>query len=297
MAGQSPRARELGAFLRSRRAVLSPQAVGLATGGVRRTSGLRREEVARLAGVSTGYYVRLEQGRAAYPSAGVLGALARALRLPPEERRHLFALAHQPSPEPESTVLEAGTRRMLDLLLPPTAAYVIDERSDVLAWNRAAAALFGHLVEGPRRPNNVRYVFTSPEARELFVDWPEIAADSVAHLRAAAGHRPDDPALATLIAGLRAESPEFRRLWAARELRHKVEGRKELRHPRCGRLTLEYTVLAAPTAPGQRLVAYTAAPGTASHAALAALSGLAPAAPPTGPERAAPPQAAPAAAS
>ncbi|GAA4509737.1 helix-turn-helix domain-containing protein [Actinoallomurus oryzae] len=271
MAGRSPRAHEMGAFLRSRRTRLTPGEVGLPDGGVRRTPGLRREEVARLAGVSEGYYVRLEQGRAPHPSASVLGALARTLRLSADEREHLFALAGEAGPEPERAPLATGAHRMLELLSPPTAAYVINGRSDVLAWNDTAAALFGHLVEGTRPPNNVRYVFTDPGARDLFVDWPAIAADSVAHLRAAAGHRPDDAELAELIARLHEVSPDFRRLWAARGLRHKTGGRKELNHPVAGRMSLEYTVLAAPVDAGQRLVAYTAAPGSASHAALTRL--------------------------
>ncbi|WP_253766298.1 helix-turn-helix transcriptional regulator [Goodfellowiella coeruleoviolacea] len=262
----------MGAFLRSRRTLLTPDGVGLPREGVRRTPGLRREEIARLAGVSTGYYVRLEQGRAPHPSASVLGALARALQLSHEEREHLFALADQLSPEPEPTVLAESARRMLALLVPPTAGYVIDGRSDVLAWNDVAAALFGHLVAGPIRPNNVRYVFTDPAARQLFVDWADIAADSVAHLRAATGHRPDDAELAGLVTELDAASPEFRRLWRTRELRHKSDGRKELHHPLVGRITLDYVVLAVPTSPGQRLVAYSAVPGSDSYTALVHLA-------------------------
>ncbi|GLW09770.1 transcriptional regulator [Microtetraspora sp. NBRC 13810] len=271
MARQSMRAHELGAFLRSRRTLLAPDEVGLPGEGVRRTSGLRREELARLAGVSTGYYVRLEQGRAPHPSASVLGALARALRLSHDEREHLFALTDQLRPEPEPRKLADGTRRLLELLAPPTAAYVISGHSDVLAWNDTASALFGHLIDGPVRPNNVRYVFTDPQARQLFVDWEDIAADSVAHLRAATGHRPDDAELTELVTELGELSPEFRRLWNTRELRHKVDGRKELHHPLVGRITLDYVVVAAPKTPGQRLVAYSAVPGSDSHTALVRL--------------------------
>jgi transcriptional regulator with XRE-family HTH domain len=271
LARQSLRACELGAFLRSRRTTLTPEDLGRPVEGVRRTSGLRRGEVARLAGVSEGYYIRLEQGRARHPSASVLGALARALRLSQEERGHLFALADQIPPEPEPAEPAESTRRMLELLCPPTAAYVISRYSDVLAWNHTAASLFGHLIDGPCHPNNVRYVFANAEAKRLFVDWPQIAADSVAHLRAATGHRPDDPELTELVTQLRDSSPDFRRLWAARELRPKVDGRKELHHPIVGRMTLNYVVLAAPTAPGQRLVAYTAPPGSDSHTKLVQL--------------------------
>jgi transcriptional regulator with XRE-family HTH domain len=273
LARNSLRAQELGAFLRSRRTVLPPDAVGLSAEGVRRTSGLRREEIARLAGVSEGYYVRLEQGRAPHPSASVLSALAKALRLTTEEREHLFALAGDARPEPEPKVVTPAARRMLELLSPPTAAYVISRHSDVLAWNDSAAALFGHLVDGPARPNNVRYVFTDPEAKERFLDWEDVAADSVAHLRASTGHQPDDAELVELVTELTTASAEFRRYWSVRELRHKVTGRKELFHPLVGRMSLDYVVLATPTALGQRLVAYSAAPDTDSHAALVRLGG------------------------
>ena len=273
MGRRSARARELGEFLRARRKAIAPDSVGLPGDGTRRTPGLRREEAARLAGVSDGYYVRLEQGRAPHPSASVLAALARALRLSGAEREHLFALAED-HPDTGPEILAPGAGRMLHLLTPPTAAYVIGRRSDVLAWNTAAAALFPHLVPGPTRPNNVRYVFTDPEARELFADWEEIASDSVAHLRASAGHRPDDDGLTALVAELEETGADFRRLWAARELRRKVSGRKHLNHPVIGRVTLDYDVLAVPDSPGQRLVAYAAAPGTPSHAALTRLGAL-----------------------
>lgn len=271
MSKQSLMAHELGAFLRSRRTLLTPAEAGLADTGVRRTSGLRREEVAGLASISAGYYVRLEQGRVPHPSASVLEALAAALQLTPEERIHLFSLADQPCPQQQLEALAPGARRMLELLSPPTAAYVISAHSDVMAWNDTASALFGHLVDGPGHPNNVRYVFTHPEAAELFVDWHEIAADAVAHLRAATGHRPHDRKLADLVTELSAASAQFRALWVKRELRHKVQGRKELRHREVGRLTLDYVVLEAPMAAGQRLVAYSAPVGSATHEALTAL--------------------------
>ncbi|MFD7922863.1 hypothetical protein ACFV3R_27035 [Streptomyces sp. NPDC059740] len=191
---------------------------------------------------------------------------------------HLFALAHQALPERGAEPPAGAVRRMLDMLAPPTAAYVIDRNSDVLAWNSTAAALFPHLVPGSCRPNNLLFVFTDPGAAELFVDWPDIAADSVAHLRAAAGHRPHDVRLDALLRRLRAHSARFGELWEARDLRQKVEGRKELRHPLVGRMSLDYAVLAAPTAPGQRLVACSADPGSPSYEALLTL-GRAPVAP------------------
>jgi transcriptional regulator with XRE-family HTH domain len=271
MVRSTARATELGAFLRSWRTALDPGAVGLATEGVRRTAGLRREEIARLAGISQGYYVRLEQGRAPNPSTSVLNALARALRLSVDERAHLFALAGDRAPDTGLEELTPAAGQMLELLTEPTAAYVISRHSDVLTWNDSAAALFSHLVEGPERPNNVRYVFTDPEARERFLDWDEVAADSVAHLRAATGHCPDDAGLVRLVAEMGAASAEFREFWVARELRHKVSGRKNLFHPEVGRLVLDYVVLAAPMSVGQRLVAYSATPGSTSHRALTGL--------------------------
>ncbi|MEV5651654.1 helix-turn-helix transcriptional regulator [Nocardia sp. NPDC052254] len=271
MAGS--RASELGAFLRTRRTALDPDTVGIAAEGVRRTPGLRRTELATLAGVSPGYYTRLEQGRAPHPSPSVLAALATALRLSGDEREHLFALGGDLRLLPaEPNELASGARRMLELLSEPTAAYVINRYSDVLAWNDSAAAIFGHLVEGPLRPNNVRYVFLDPESRQRFLDWDDIAADSVAHLRAATGQRPDDPILRRLVAEMTTGSATFRQLWADHELRHKVSGHKHLHHPLVGSFALEYVVLAVPNAAGQRLVAYSAEPGTAEYEALARLA-------------------------
>ncbi len=264
---------ELGSFLRSRRTTLDPGTVGVRAEGPRRTPGLRRTELAALAGVSPGYYTRLEQGRAPHPSPSVLAALATALRLSDDEREHLFALGGDLRLLPtEPDDLTSGARRMLELLSEPTAAYVINRYSDVLAWNASAAAIFGHLLEGPRRPNNVRYVFIDPESRQRFLDWDDIAADSVAHLRAATGRRPDDPVLRRLVAEMDAGSATFRELWADHELRHKVSGHKHLHHPLVGSFTLDYVVLAVPNAAGQRLVAYSAEPGTAEYGALARLA-------------------------
>ncbi|NKY50487.1 helix-turn-helix transcriptional regulator [Nocardia vermiculata] len=266
-------ATELGSFLRSRRTALDPATLGLPVEGVRRTPGLRRTELASLAGVSPGYYTRLEQGRAPHPSPSVLAALANALRLSDDERDHLFALGGDARLLPaEPNELTAGARRMLELLSAPTAAYVINRYSDVLAWNDSAAALFGHLTDTPRRPNNVRYVFTDPESRQRFLEWDDIAADSVAHLRAATGRRPDDPVLRRLVTEMKSGSTAFRELWADHELRHKVSGQKRLHHPSVGSFALDYVVLAVPNATGQRLVAYSAEPGTAAYDALVCLA-------------------------
>lgn len=207
MSRHTGRARELGAFLRERRARLRPSEVGIAGDGDRRTPGLRREELAALAGVSAGYYIRLEQGHARHPSGSVLNALAGALRLSADERAHLQALAVADS-VPGSRLLgteeiSPGARRILDLLQPPSAALVIGRVGEVLGWNTAAAALFpGRFPPAgganERVSNNVRYVFEHPAARRLFVDWDDVASGIVAHLRAAAGHHLDDPALRRL---------------------------------------------------------------------------------------------------
>ncbi|TVT35199.1 helix-turn-helix transcriptional regulator [Amycolatopsis rhizosphaerae] len=262
------RARELGAFLRDKRGSLAPAEAGLHAEGPRRTTGLRREEVARIAGVSAGYYTRLEQGRSPHPSISVLDALARALRLDEDERAYLFALGEYTDPRAGREKVPAEAQRLLAMFAEPTAAYVINRVSDVLAWNPMAAALFPHLVPGDRAPNNTRFVFTDPAARELFVRWDEIASDSAAHLRAAAGHRPDDPALRALIAELLAVSPAFAREWEQRDVRRKTSGQKEFDHPVAGRLSLDYEVLEPASSTGLRIVAYHAEPGTDSHAGL-----------------------------
>jgi transcriptional regulator with XRE-family HTH domain len=270
------RIRELGAFLRERRSRLEPAVVGLVADGPRRTTGLRREELAYLAGVSVGYYVRLEQGRGGAPSTSVIDALARALRLTEDERTHLHLLADPPEKRFPTTVTAEMIRAaqdLLDLVAAPAAAYVIDRLSDVLAWNPVAAALFvGHLSADERRPNNTRFVFCHPAARELLVPWATIADDTVAHLRATVGHRPDDPALRALVAELRTQSPEFAWRWDKREIRPRHTGYKTFNHPEVGRMRLGYQVLGIPETCHHRLIVYRAVAGTADHAALSRLA-------------------------
>ena len=285
MTAPNARLRELGAFLRARRGRLEPVEAGIGGSGPRRTSGLRREEVADVAGVSLGYYVRLEQGRGGPPSASVLDALARALRLDQDERAHLHALA-DPSGNRRPTAVSAEllqqAQDVLDLLAPPSAAYVIDRVGDVLAWNAAAAALFvdqfpadadtaGHRPDDVR-PNNVRYVFVNPAAKRLFPYWEEIADDSVAHLRATIGYRPDDPALRALVADLGTESPDFAQRWERRDVRPCHTGRKVFEHPMAGRLELDYRVLDIPATCHHRLVVYSAVTGSVDFRGLDRLS-------------------------
>ncbi|GAA1317590.1 helix-turn-helix transcriptional regulator [Pseudonocardia xinjiangensis] len=286
MTAQNARLRELGAFLRGRRGRLEPAEAGIGGSGPRRTSGLRREEVAEVAGVSLGYYVRLEQGRGGAPSAAVLDALARALRLDDDEQAHLHALA-DPGGNRRPTVVSAELLQqahdVLGLLAPPSAAYVIDRVGDVLAWNAIAAELFVDNFPagldtaanrpGGVRPNNVRYAFLNPAARRLFPHWEEIADDAVAHLRAAIGYRPDDPALRALLADLGTRSPDFAQRWERRDVRPCHRGRKVFEHPTAGRLELDYRVLEIPATCHHRLVVYSAVEGSVDFRALARLCG------------------------
>jgi transcriptional regulator with XRE-family HTH domain len=265
MTAVNDRLRELGAFLRDRRDRLEPVDAGIDSQGPRRTTGLRREEVTKLAGVSLGYYVRLEQGRGGPPSVSVLDALARALRLDDNERAHLHALAdpsgnrHHPAVSAEQL---KQAREVLDLVATPSAAYVIDRIGGVLAWNAVAAALFIDQyptddtdADAPR-PNNVRYIFLNPASKRLFPCWDEVAEDAVAHLRATVGYRPEDPALRALVADLQAESPEFACRWERRDVRPCHSGRKLFEHPVAGTLALDYRVLDIPGTCHHRLVVY-----------------------------------------
>lgn len=267
------RLRELGAFLRNRRMRLEPASVGIPAAGVRKTTGLRREELCDLAGVSVGYYVRLEQGRGGPPSASVIDALARTLRLTDDERAHLHALADVSGNRyPAATTPEMirVAQDVVDLVAAPSVAYVIDRAGDVLAWNTGAAALFTHL-RPDTRPNNVRYVFRDPAARRLFVDWSEVADDAVAHLRATIGQRPDDPAVRAFVAELSNTSEEFADRWERREVWPCSAGDKSFDHPVAGRLRLAYRVLDIPETCHHRLVVYRAEPGSPDQQALTRL--------------------------
>jgi transcriptional regulator with XRE-family HTH domain len=261
---------DLGHFLKTRRARLGPEDVGLQAFGRRRVPGLRREELALLAGVSVDYYVRLEQGRAGHPSEGVLDAIARALRLDDAERAHLFDVS-RPVRRRRATRTERvrpAVQRLIDTLdhLP---AMVIGRRMDVLAWNRLAAALVVDWGSLPREQrNSARHFFLDDGARELYVDWEETARATVAWLRLAAGRHPDDAGLAELIGELSMKSEEFRRLWPRHDVREKTHGNKRFQHPIVGPLTLAYESLALPGDRDQTLVLYTAEPGSKSETAL-----------------------------
>ncbi|GIE76609.1 DNA-binding protein [Actinoplanes philippinensis] len=253
---------ELADFLRRRRAAIRPAEAGLADGPRRRTAGLRREEVAMLAGMSVDYVVRLEQGRSSQPSTQLLAALARALRLSDDERAHLFRLAgHQPPPVAGPAVLaRAGLIRMLDLL-GDTSAMVISDLGEVLAQNRASVLLSGDHTgfAGDRRYLIYRW-FTEPGARDVAVpeDQDRHARQHVADLRAVAGRRAGDPEVTGLIERLLAASPEFRRLWAEHEVAVRRADRKTFQHPRVGRLTMDCETLLTPDL-GQKLLVLTPA--------------------------------------
>ncbi|WP_037064271.1 helix-turn-helix transcriptional regulator [Pseudonocardia acaciae] len=267
-----PTRTELSHFLRSRRGRIRPEDVGLAATGRRRTPGLRRPELAHLAGISADYYVRLEQGRGVRPSTGVLESLAAALGLSDDERDHLFTLARdEPAPRRAGhrEHVRPSVHRLLQLLNPTTPAFVVGRRLQVLAWNGMAAALITDFDACPAGERNiVRHGFRDPAARRLYVRWEEMARTELAHLRVAAGRYPDDPVITALVDELRATSAEFRLWWACHDVEGRGHGRKELDHPLVGRLTLDYESLAVPGAPDQHLVTYTAPAGSPSAAGL-----------------------------
>ncbi|MET9877612.1 helix-turn-helix domain-containing protein [Actinacidiphila glaucinigra] len=268
---------ELTEFLRTRRARLKPADVGLAEYGRRRVPGLRREELAQLAGVSVAYYTRLEQGNGHNVSVEVLDAVSRALRLSEAEHAHLLHLARparhgrRPAPARRGQVRPA-VRELLSAL-EGVPAYVWGRRSDVLAWNSTASALFGDWAErAPEERNWARITFLDPAARRLFADWQAKAADVVGQLRMDAGRHVDDPLLAALIGELSMKSEDFRTLWAAHDVRRKSHGDIRLLHPLAGALTLRYETLALPGDPEQSLSTYHAEPGSPSEEALRLLA-------------------------
>ncbi|MEU5079414.1 MULTISPECIES: helix-turn-helix transcriptional regulator [Streptomyces] len=262
---------ELSQFLRSRRARLTPADVGLTTYGPRRVPGLRREELAQLAGVSVEYYVRLEQGRNPHVSDGVLDAVGRALRLDADERAYLRGLARpdraRPDAAPAAEAVRPALRRLVDA--QPGPAYVCGHLTQVLAWNPLAAAVFGDFGDlPPERRTFAHLVFLDERYRALLGDsLPAKAEATVAFLRMGVGRYPDDPALASLIGTLAMKSEEFAALWARQDVRDKGPGRHTLRHPLVGALALDFEVLHT-SEPGQVLVSYLPAPGTGAEEAL-----------------------------
>ncbi|MDH6217278.1 helix-turn-helix transcriptional regulator [Streptomyces pseudovenezuelae] len=275
------RRRQLGAFLRSRRERLTPDEVGLPLTGRRRTPGLRREELALLAGMSATWYTYLEQGRDVRASEQVLTALATALRLNDHERTHLLQLAGhgRPLPEPEERESLTPEVAAVPLLLQPHPAYVIAGNYDVLSHNRAAEELFPGLIagvgvgegegegsgtgtgvgdtEGADPPANfVRWVFLEPTARHILVDWEPEARGLLARLRTLTARHPDDPRYTRLIEDLKQGSAEVRTWWPQYEVQARRSGRKRLRHPRRGAVEYAYTAFHLAEQPEQTLVIY-----------------------------------------
>lgn len=261
---------ELAAFLRSRRGRLRPVDVGMPAGTRRRTPGLRREEVAQLAGMSVDYYARLEQARGPHPSPQLLGALTRALRLSDDESWHLFHLAGEvplPTNRSAAQTVRPGMLHLLDRL-EDTPAVVVNERTDVLAWNRMAAALSTDFSAYPVHRRNFLWLhFCEPLGHIDPADRERVGRNHVADIRALAARRPDDQELSALIARVRAASPEFAELWERHDVEvHRVD-HKRIHHPLVGTLDLECEVLF--TAEGdQRLIVHRAEPGSSSQAAL-----------------------------
>lgn len=268
---------ELSEFLRTRRARLKPEDVGLPDfGRHRRVPGLRREELAQLAGVSVAYYTRLEQGNGRNVSAEILDSIARALRLSDAEHAHLTHLAkpkqHKKKPAARTEQVRPALRQLLDSI-DGVPAYVSGRRSDILAWNRMAAAVFGDWSELPVQERNwARLVFLKPEYRDLFVEWDQKASDMVSYLRMHAGCHPDDPRLAALVGELSLKSEEFRRLWATHDVKEKSYGVKRIRHPLVGELTLNFESFRLSDGTEQSLVTYHAEPGSPSAEALRLLA-------------------------
>ena len=271
---------ELATFLRSRRARLHPPDVGLPEGPRRRTPGLRRQEVAQLAGMSVDYYVRLEQARGPHPSRQVLAALGRALMLSADERAYLFHLAGEAAPRSGGPSREVpGAIRNLLEALTDTPAYVMDAKYDVLAWNRLATFFIGDMAGVPEADRNViRWTFTAPAAETHWDDRQKVdfARSTVADLRAAAARYPGDRCIHDLVTELLAASPRFAAMWAEHEVAVRRSVGKTISHPVVGRIEVECQVLHIPDT-DQRLVIYVAAPGSRFHEALLELRSLDPA--------------------
>ena len=257
-------------FLTSRRERISPAQAGLPAygGGNRRVKGLRREEVALLAGVSIDYYVRMERGNLAGASDAVLDGVASALQLEEAERAHLFDLARAsqpPSPRQRQTRtagLTDGIQQILDAITD-APAWVRNARHDILAANQLARALYAPVLADPRRPaNNARFVYLDPAAREFFADWDRAADDIAAMLRSEAGSNPRDKQLIELIGELSTQSSQFRTRWAAHNVRFHRTGHKRIHHPVVGTLDIDFEAMEFPAHPGLTLLAYTAAAGT-----------------------------------
>ena len=267
--------KEIRDFLTSRRARITPEQAGLRSYGSRRVPGLRREEVAVLAGVSVPYYTRLERGDMSGVSQSVLEALARALELDDAERAHLFDLARNAQPKltrPRRRHAEQRVRPEVHWTLDAitgAAAFVGNQRLDILAANQLGQALFSELYATPARPvNNARFVFLDPRAETFFVDWERVAGECAAILRWASGRDPDDRDLADLVGELATHSEAFRTYWAAHNVRFHNAGVKRFHHPVVGELSLSYNRLDLAADDALTVFTYAAEPGSRSEEAL-----------------------------
>jgi transcriptional regulator with XRE-family HTH domain len=269
---------EIKEFLATRRAKITPEQVGLpAGGGTRRVPGLRREEVAVLAGVSTDWYIRLEKGNISGVSDDVLDAVARALHLDEAEREHLFNLARaarsarvpRRATKPQ---VRPSVQRILDSMAG-TPAFVRNGRLDILAINDLGRALYSAVFDEPRRPANIaRFNFLDPRANDFYPDWDDAANTTVALLRTEAGRDPHNRELTDLIGELATRSGQFRTRWATHNVRQHRSGLKHFHHPVVGTLDLAFDAMDLPGEPGLTLTAYTAEPGTPSHDGLTLLA-------------------------
>ncbi|PPF52819.1 transcriptional regulator [Clavibacter michiganensis] len=266
-------------FLSTRRARLTPEAVGIVGGGRRRVPGLRRDEVALLAGVSVDYYTRLERGNLAGVSEGVLDAIARALEMDRAERDHLHDLARAAGPVRRRTPTGATSRfpsppvqRMLDAMVG-APAMITNTRMDLVAANRLGYALYSDMYQGSLRPaNHSRFIFLDPRAHDLYPDWERAADVNVAILRRDAGRDPHDAGIAALVGELSIRSDEFRSRWAAHDVRRHYTGAKEFRHRAVGILELDFQAMELQDAPGHTMTVYTAATGSATDEGLRLLA-------------------------
>ena len=266
-------------FLASRRAKLTPEQAGLPVyGGNRRVPGLRREEVAMLAGVSVDYYTKMERGNLSGASDSVLEALARALHLDEAETEHLYDLARAATAAPRTRrkrspkKVRESLARIIDAIVD-APAWIRNDRGDVLAANALARALYSDLMaEIVQPPNNSRFTFLNPKARAFYPNWEQAADDIVAILRSAAGRNPYDKDLTDLVGELSTQSEEFRVRWAKHDVRYHRTGRKQVHHPVVGDLDLAFEAFDLPGDPGLRMNIYTADPGTPSADALKMLA-------------------------
>lgn len=259
----------LSEFLTAKRAAIRPEEAGINDAGPRRVPGLRREEVAVLSGVSVDWYVRLEQGRQVTPSESVLAAVARTLRLDSAEREYLFNLA-RPTPGTTNTdgnaVVRPGIRRMIDGL-QNQPAFLLGPRMEVFAGNELAWALLADFpAREPGDRNLLRWIFTEPGVRDLYLDWENVASELVGVLQLEASAHPRDPAIAALVGELATASPEFAAWWARPNPQGRTSGTKRFAHPVAGRLTIDWEAFTVPDDSTQTLFIYSAADGPSAEA-------------------------------